>query len=235
MANKKPAQKKEKTEKHAAFLEERRFVPQASGPSTPVLAIGAVGALALGLGVYGRFISEPAHDWAFLPLVGGAGLAAGALFFGDRALPVRVGDAGVAVERGSDVSRVPWCAMKAVEFEGTELVIRGTEAELRFSRAAHPLAVAWIIAEGTRRLPKLMNLKPSAVDGLPKPSEGDAPLTRVEDVQVAGRACANTGRVVSYEGDARLCKNCGALYHRESVPKTCSVCSAPLGSRAVSV
>jgi hypothetical protein len=99
--------------------------------------------------------------------------------------------------------------------------------------AAHPKAVAWIIAEGTKRVPEAMNVKSSQVTGLPEPKDLDGELVTLEGVQVAGRHCAASEKPIAFERDARLCPNCAEVYLKEHVPKKCVTCEHDLGNSAI--
>ncbi len=192
-----------------------------------------VGALGLGAGVWARFFADPAPDYWFWLLVPGAALVAGAIFWGDEREPVRVGDGGVAIEKSSEIVRVPWCDMQRIHIDGGALVIEGESLMLRIPVAAHQRAVAWVLAEGMKRVSDVVDVKPSAADELPKPSDRDGESMRVEDYQVAGRACAATDEPISFAKDARLCPRCGQVYHRAHVPERCVTCEARLGGRAI--
>ena len=51
--------------------------------------------------------------------------------------------------------------------------------------------------------------------------------------QVAGRRCAATDKIISFERDARLCPNCAQVYHKDNVPKECVTCGTEVAGRAV--
>jgi hypothetical protein len=192
------------------------------------------GALALGAGVWGQWISETPH--AFAPyLFGGGAIALGAsLWFGDAgAVPVRIGDAGIALERGTELTRLAWCDLETVEVVGKQLVAKGKSSTFNIPLAAQPKAVAWILSEGTRRVPEAMNVKKSDLTGLPEPKELDGELVTLEGVQVAGRHCAASGKPIAFERDARLCPNCAQVYLKDSVPKKCVTCERDLGTGAI--
>jgi hypothetical protein len=215
---------------------ERRFSPEQTYASGAVVAVGMLGALATGAGVWGQWISELPHAYAPF-LFGGGAIALGAsLWFGDAgAVPVRVGDAGIALERGSELTRLAWCELQTIEVSGKQLVAKGKNATFTIPLAAHPKAVAWILAEGTRRLPDIMNVKRSELAQLPEPKDSDGELIVVEGVQVAGKHCAATNKPISFERDARLCPNCGQVYLKDSVPKKCVTCERDLGPSAIEV
>jgi len=215
---------------------ERRFVPEATYASRASIAGGMLGALVLGAGVYGQWLrDEPRVIAPYLFGVGAIALGA-ALWFGDAgALPVRVGDAGIAIEKGNELVRLAWCDLERVFSERGELVAKGKDLTLRIPVAAHRAAVAWILSEGTKRMPAAMDVKRQSLEGLPEPKDTDGELVAIEGLQVAGRHCAASGKPVSFERDARLCPVCGQVYLNDQVPAKCVTCGAALGSRAVEI
>jgi hypothetical protein len=193
-----------------------------------------LGALALGAGVWGQWISETPHAFAPYLFGGGAIVLGGALWFGDAgAVPVRIGDAGIALERGTELTRLAWCDLETVQVNGKQLLVKGKGASFNIPIAAQPKAVAWILAEGTRRVPDAMNVKRADVAELPEPKDLDGELVALEGVQVAGRHCAATGKPIAFERDARLCPNCAQVYLKDAVPKQCVTCERDLGSSAI--
>ncbi|MEO6603492.1 MAG: hypothetical protein ABIQ16_26650 [Polyangiaceae bacterium] len=226
---KKPAQAKR-------IRKERRFLPEPTYASRASIAGGMLGALVLGAGVYSQWLSDsPRAAAPYLFVVGAIGLGT-ALWFGDAAaLPVRVGDPGLAIEKGSDLVRLAWCDLERVSSERGELVAKGKELTLRIPVAAHRAAVAWILSEGTKRVPKIMDVKRQSLAELPEPKESDGEFVVIDGLQVAGRHCAASGKPVSFERDARLCPNCGQVYLKDQVPQKCVACDAPLGAKAVEI
>jgi hypothetical protein len=214
---------------------ERRFVPSQLQASRASVGVGMLGSVVLGAGVWAQWISEQEYGFGpYLVAAGAIGLAA-AMWFGDlRALPVRVGDAGVAVEKGSEIVRLAWCDIERISVHKQQLIIKGLEHTLAIPVAAHGRAVAWVLAEATRRVADVMDVSPGVVDGLPKPDKGDGELRTVNSVQVTGRRCAASGKTISFEKDARLCPNCGQVYHKAHVPAECETCEQTLGSGALS-
>jgi len=213
---------------------ERRFTPEQTYSSGAAVAGGMLGALATGAGVWGQWITDTPYSYAPF-LFGGGALALGAsLWFGDAgAVPVRVGDAGLALERGTELTRLAWCDLETIEVVNKQLVAKGKNATFTIPVAAHPKAVAWILAEGTRRVPDVMNVKQSELANLPEPRELDGELVPVEGVQVAGKHCAVTDKPIAFERDARLCPNCAQVYSKDSVPKKCVTCERELGAGAI--
>ncbi|HEY0464001.1 MAG TPA: hypothetical protein VGC79_07325 [Polyangiaceae bacterium] len=229
--------KKAKVKKQAQakrVRKERRFLPEPTYASRASIAGGMLGALVLGAGVYGQWLSDnPRAVAPYLFGVGAISLGA-ALWFGDAgALPVRVGDAGIGIEKGNDLVRLAWCDIERVFTERAELVAKGKELTLRIPLAAHRAAVAWILSEGTKRVPAVMDVKRQSLAGLPEPKDSDGELVAIEGLQIAGRHCAASDKPVSFERDARLCPSCGQVYLKDHVPAKCVTCGAALGSKAV--
>src|SRR5450755_405886 len=215
---------------------ERRFAPVTTYASSASIAGGMLSALVLGAGVYGQWVSE--NPRAIAPYLFGAGAVGlgAALWFGDAgALPLRAGDAGVAIEKGTELTRLAWCDMQRVFTERNELVLQGKEVTLRIPVAAHRTAVAWILSEGTKRVTAAMDVKRSSVAGLPELKDDDGEFVVIEGLQIAGRHCAASGKPISFERDARLCPVCGQVYLKDQVPKKCVTCDNELGPKAIEV
>ena len=233
MADVKQAKPKNKAQA-TRVRKERRFLPEATYASRASIAGGMLGALVLGAGVYGEWLRDEPRVIA--PYLFGAGAMAlgAALWFGDAgALPVRVGDAGIVIEKGNELARLAWCDVERISKEGSDLVAKGKDLTLRIPVAAHRAAVAWILSEGTQRIPAMMDVKRQSLEGLPEPKDSDGELVAMEGLQVAGRHCAASGKPVSFERDARLCPVCGQVYLKDQVPAKCVTCSNSLGSKAV--
>src|SRR5437879_6310551 len=124
----KPTKKTKGTKKRER--RERRFLPRASTNPTLVKGLGALGAMALGAGAMGYWgRPEGALFNNYATWIGAAGfLVFGVAVWlgttGDAAL--RVGDAGLAWEKGS-LRRIAWHAVSAITWEaGNEsLVVSG--------------------------------------------------------------------------------------------------------------
>ena len=228
--------KKSKTKVVKRERKERRFVAEQSKSSTTITLVGMAGALALGAGVYAQWIRDPAQPWAQYLVAGGALVLGVSLWFGDTSAdPIRVGDAGVATEKGSELIRLAWCDMEHIRIERGQLVLVGDELTLKIPLAAHGKTASWILKEAVGRVPDALDVKNRERDGLPDPKEDDGELVRVENVQVAGRHCAASDTPISMERDARVCPTCAQVYHREHVPKKCVTCDDTLGPRAYAV
>ncbi len=226
--------KKAKKKRVKRERKEHRFAGAQNQASQLATGAGIVGGLALGAGVYAEWVRATPLPYAPFILAGGAFVLGGALIFGDvRTAPVRVGDLGLALEKGNELVRIPWCDIDRVHVEGGKLVVKSKATTLAIPMSAHRLAVAWILAEGTRRVPDVMDVKRDALTGLPEPHEQDGELVAIEGVQVAGRRCAKTGKAIAFERDARLCPRCAQVYHQSGVPKKCVTCKAELGEKAI--
>ncbi|HEV8245103.1 MAG TPA: hypothetical protein VGP93_05020 [Polyangiaceae bacterium] len=215
---------------------ERRFKGEQHQASRLAIGAGIAGGLALGAGVYAEWIRVTPLQQAPFMLAGGAFTLGAALVFGDvRTSPVRVGDLGIAHEKGNEIVRVPWCDIDRVTVEGGKLEIKSKMASFALPLSTHKKAVAWILAEGTRRVPEIMDVKRDAIGGLPEPADGDGELVPALAPQVAGRRCAKTGKSIAFERDARLCPRCAQVYHHSGVPKKCVTCKAELGDKAIAL
>lgn len=215
--------------------QERRFAPDPAHTSKLAFFAVLIGGLLLGAGLYAQWIRELPLAYAPYLLGGGAfALAFGLWFSEPGAGPIRVGDAGVAIEKGKEVVRLPWCDMKRVSLERSALLLEGDDLTLSIPIGAHRVAVAWILSEGARRMPDIMKAKRSDIQALPEVNDKQGELVTVEALQVAGRHCAASDKVISFERDARLCPTCAQVYHKDHVPKTCVTCSAELLGRTYS-
>ena len=223
---------------------ERRFLPQSSTNPWLVRVPGALGSAGVGAGVwghlYGHFVpAEGAGTQYNIPLfvlAGGAVLLAGAIWLGTSSdAAIRVGDPGVAYEKG-EPRRIPWWKMKSITFEaGTEsLVLSGKDEQdldfvFRVSARSQPQAAAWIVREALVRIPKKIDVKDAIIDRLPEPSEHAGTTLLLEGLQVVGRRCAASKKLIAYEPDARVCGACERVYHKDKVPSKCP-CGADLAA-----
>lgn len=219
---------------------DRRFAPIATTPPALLYGLLVVGALCIGLGVYAHFFREQYSQldpapWSFWPMAVGGFLVAGAVWFstnGDPAL--RVGDPGVAEER-SGVRRIAWHSLESITYDEAHsaLVVRGTDesgsaASFKISVRAHREAAARLLAEATERMPSVVDV-PEAVQadiGQPDPNAG---LRIKEPLQLVGKRCVVSGKIIAYEPDARVCPQCERVVHKRHVPKQCA-CGADLSA-----
>ena len=232
MVEKKTGKKKKKAAQRER--NERRFEPEQTQTNKLAFIGGMIGALGLGAGVYAQWIQDPPLGFASWLVAGGAAVLGGALWFGDSGtVPVRVGDAGLAIDKGSELSRLAWCDIERIYTDKSDLVIRGDEVTLTLPLKAHAKAAAWVLSEAARRVPTVLDVHRKLADELPKPKESDGEVLRIDSLQVAGRNCASSDRPIAFERDARLCPNCAQVYHKDSVPKKCVTCDSELGARAM--
>jgi hypothetical protein len=231
MAEVKRTKKKKRVQPRKRY--ERRFVGGQTQTTRYALVAGMLGALVLGAGVYALWIREAALPYGPYLVAGGAAVLALGLWFGDSAAsPVRVGDAGVAKEKGSELLRLLWCDIDRIFVSKDRLVLRSPETTLEVPLSAQRTAAAWILKEAARRVPEALDVKRSVVDDLPAAQDSDGELLVIDAFQVAGRHCAATDKPISFERDARLCPNCAQVYLKDHVPKRCTTCNAVLTDRA---
>ncbi|MFC1641686.1 hypothetical protein ACFL5O_03205 [Myxococcota bacterium] len=234
MAKPKRAPKKpERTPKRPRERRERRFSPQWTQGQTVSLVAGGLGCALAGAGVWAKWGSEPPHEFALYLMVAGVllfGLGGWSLGVGG---PVRVGDAGVATEKGSEIRRLVWCDIERISVRAGILRVEGKQQTLEIPLGTHRCAAAWVLSEAASRVPDVMDVKQSVVQELPVPKPEDGEMMPVIGLQVAGWHCAASGKAIAFERDARLCPNCGQVYHRMRVPKTCQTCEEGLGERAI--
>jgi hypothetical protein len=195
----------------------------------------SIGSVILGAGVYGQWLrgmarpdlTEP-HPWAGYLLLAGALILAAAGLFGPRASrPIRVGDAGVGVEKdGGDVERLEWRDVTRILVGGDMVTFQGSGAVIGIPIKQHPEAAARAISEAKRRIPKkLADVDASTV---PKASDDDGEIVPLDRPQLAGARCKASDELIAFEKDARLCGRCGEVYHKDHVPDRCLTCDAPL-------
>ncbi len=233
MAKKKSAKPRERERT------ERRFLPQSTTSPMVVYAIGAIGAIVLGAGVFGQFgnaIRKTQIDpleWVPWLLAGGAVLVGIAIWIGTSTdAAVRVGVAGIAEERGG-MRRMPWWRVEDVSGTVDFIIVRGkdesgADMSVRFSNRATPGAVAWVVREARDRAPDQFEVGDDVVKAIGKPSRDVGEVVPCPPLQVVGRRCAESDVVISYEPDARVCPRCERVYHKDHVPKTCVGCDASL-------
>ncbi len=224
--------KKSKNAKGAKPRErrERRFYPRPSASPTVVYVLGAVGAVAMGAGAWeegGAFFREGGPEplkYAHYILAAGALIVGAAVWIGTSGdPPLRVGDGGIAVERGG-IRRLPWYAIERIEWaEGVVRVTGTDDAGLKVvvnaSLASQPQAAAWLVREARDRVPAVVEVPKDAP--LPDPLASAGESLPLDPPQVVGKHCAASGKVIAYEPDARVCPRCERVYHKATVPETC--------------
>jgi hypothetical protein len=223
--------------------QERRFQPRPAANPIVVYVLGAVGSVLMGAGAWERVgpllvdDAPPPFRYALAFLVLGAALAGAAIWMGtDSESALRVGDGGVAVEKGG-LRRMPWYGVQAVEWSGDALGVTGkddsgTSLVITASATRHPQAAAWILREARQRIPSVVQ---APVDvPLPEPQAGAGTLLPLEPAQLVGKRCEASGQIIAYEPDARVCTRCERVYQKAHVPESCA-CGASLASLRVEV
>ena len=213
-------------------LSERRFVAAPSAKGKALLGLLFAGAVVLGAGVYARFVSERLPSYATYLVAGGALLIAiYILIVPEDAYPLLVGDAGIGEEHGEGAKRIPWCDVTAIMRDGGALVL-STESsgQVRVSLEQHLPAAARVLAEMDERLADRLPIDEAVRRDIPAPDDKDGEVRKVTGVQVAGRRCKASGKVLSFEDDARGCPRCGEVYHQTEVPDLCLTCGARIPS-----
>lgn len=214
---------------------ERRFVAQSSQNKMLVAVIGAVGSAALGAGIYGQIWGhfERAEGQWLNPVVavaaGGALLLAVAIWLGTSADPaVRVGDAGIVLEKG-ELRRMPWWAIHSITWESGNSALAivgkddgGRDLTFRVSAKTNPHAAAWIVKEADLRAEEHIDVPADARERLPEADPHAGMLVQLEPMQVVGRRCAKSGKLIAFEPDARVCPRCERVYFKTKVPKRCA-------------
>lgn len=206
---------------------ERRFEPRSNTGALFGLLVSCLGALGVGAGVFGQFVRKAGvHPYALHMLVGGVVLFGLGLFASSRAAPaLRVGDAGLAAERGGVIERLAWHDVDVIRLASGALTFSGFGRLITIPLAAHPDAAWFALSEARSRIPA----RATAIkDELPKMLPDGGELLVLEAPQVAGLRCKASDRLIAFENDARLCGRCGQAYHREEVPKHCKSCDARL-------
>jgi hypothetical protein len=212
---------------------ERRFVPPGNKTRMAAAIAGMLGALVLGAGVYGQWILDPAFEYAPYLVAVGAVVLALALWRGDPGFtPVRVGEAGIAIEKGNDITRLLWCDIERIFIEDSSLMAKSPNLTLAFPLEVHRAASAWILSEAARRIPDALDVKRQITEQLPTPRDTDGESLLIDAFQITGRHCAASGRPIAFEQDARLCPKCAQVYLKDQVPKKCVTCDSNLEGRA---
>jgi len=267
-SSKKKDSDKAKKKKSGPIRWERRFVAQSSYNPWLVRVLGAVGAVGLGAGGWAYFYGESFKQAAEAARAAakGAGSNIGvppealrleampsyiiavaavltgiAIWLGTSAeMPLRVGDPGIAMEKG-EVRRMPWWAITQITFESGNLALviagkdeAGTTWTFKVPVKSHAEAVGWIVKEALDRVPKVVDIKDDILERLPSANAHAGTKLELEPLQVVGKRDAISGKTISYEPDARICARCERVYHKRSVPKKCK-CGASLQHLRVEV
>jgi hypothetical protein len=207
---------------------ERRFLASSPPSLIAFLVVASLASMAMGAGVYAQFFAENPQSAGTYLLVGGSiVLALVILVAPEKPAPIRVGDAGVAIEvEGDDPRRIGWYEIDRIAIEKGAVVVNGREQSIAAPLSTHPNAAAWIVREGRERIPRKVTVDTNA--NLVATRDDDGEIMRLEEAQVAGRRCRASDTIISYEPDAVLCLRCDEAYHREHVPARCLTCDAPM-------
>ncbi len=229
---------KRKQNKHQRW--DKRFIPRSTTNPRVVYGLGAIGALALGAGFWGQFgsmlhkVPEGVEPWQYAPwvLAGGAIVIGIAIWIGTSgAAAVRIGSGGVAEERGQG-RRIAWWAVDAVLFDEGALVVKGEgetgeDETIRLSLSSLPEAAACALKEATARIESKITLSEEDRAQIPVAHKEDGEAMPPVPLQLVGKRCRKSDKIIAYEPDARVCPKCESVYHKVSVPKKC-VCGASL-------
>jgi len=210
---------------------ERRYEPKTSALAIVSVVAMSIGAVLVGAGTYGQWFRagdagpHPAAPWL---LASGAMVLLGVALCGQwSSKPIRVGDAGVAIERApGEIERIEWYEVKSILLSPEALTIQGSGTAISVPLGLHRQAAARIVAEAKRRLPNKSEDLDAAKLGAVE--DGEEEKVELEPPQVAGLHCKSTDKIIAFEKDARLCGRCGEVYHKDGVPKRCATCDAPL-------
>ncbi len=216
---------------HDEARSERRFEPTASAMAVISTVAMSIGSVLVGAGTYAQWLRSGElgpHPAAPFLLAGGATLLIAVALFGQRlAKPVRVGDAGVALEKDAgELDRLEWRDVNRILLSGGVLSLQGAGTTVSVPVAVHRAAAALIFAEASRRIPaRVEGLDGSA---LGSPADGEGETLALEPPQVAGQHCKQSDKLIAFEKDGRICDRCGEVYHKDSVPQRCLTCDAVL-------
>jgi hypothetical protein len=211
---------------------ELRFVPRPVGTPPVVYAAGALAALLLGAGAWAQWLrtmltpaeaSLPMGTWI---LAAGIVVLGVAIWLGTSGEPtLRVGDGGVALEKNG-VTRLPWWGVESVVYDGVGLAVvargkgeGGGDVVVQARVKGHPQAAAWIVREARRRVPGTVQIGDEVA--LPAVREGAGERLALEQLQIVGRRCAESGSIIAFEPDGRVCARCERVFHKDHVPETC--------------
>jgi hypothetical protein len=227
-----------RSKKHDRF--EKRFLPQSPVDTRVVGAIGAIGSIALGAGVFGQFGGaltgkemEPVA-WAPWILAGGAVILGAAIWIGTSGDPaIRVGSAGVGEEKGSALRRIPWHQIESVKYsadiDGVVVTGKdegGQDLTIKIRVKSAPQAAAWVVDEAERRVEKVVDLG-DAREKIPPAAKNAGEGVPPPPLQIVGKRCAASNKLIAFEPDGRVCPQCERVFHKHSVPKRCP-CGADL-------
>ncbi len=212
-------------------LTERRFVAEPSERSNIQALIGGLGAAALGAGTYATWVHDaPMPVAPYLFGLGTLAVVVAAVMSSSDNIPLRVGDAGVGIERGgAQPERIAWYEIEKVSIDGNgRVVVEGGKKRIVAPAAHHGAAAASILKEALDRIPKRVAAPTEQVTPLLRSADDHAPVVAIEPMQLAGRRCKASDVIISFERDARACSRCGEVYDKKHTPEKCLTCEAPM-------
>jgi hypothetical protein len=210
---------------------EWRYEPKPSIGAILTLIGAGLGAALAGAGVYAQWFRPEdlgPHKLGPYLLGAGAALMIAVAFFGQlTAKPIRVGDAGIAVEKDpGELDRIAWNRVTTVTLSQSALTVQAGGTIINIPLSLHPQAAARILAEAKERIPA--RVEDVSGDKLEKIDESAGELITLEPPQAAGLRCKSSDKLIAFEKDARFCGRCGEIYHKDGVPKRCVTCDAVL-------
>jgi hypothetical protein len=215
---------------HAGKLTERRFTAEPTARANFQALIGGLGVAALGAGTYATWMHDAPMPIAPFLFGGGTLAVVIASVMGSAdGMPIRVGDAGVAVEHGgAQPERIAWYEVESVALEDNRIVVTAGSKRIVAPATHHAAAAAWILKEAMERIPKRVTVPAERSVELSRGADEHGSVVTVEPLQVAGRRCKASNTIISFERDARICKRCGEVYDKKHVPENCLTCEAPM-------
>ncbi len=230
----KASKSKKKPTKSVNKRRERRFSTSPTFMPLWVAGLGLIGSLVLGSGVFGWWIADPAVPYASYLVAAGGFLLGVALWFGQPPeSAVFVGDSGIAVEDGREITRVPWFDVRSIQVVGGKVVVEGPSTTVKFLLGANRNAAALALKEAAVRIPDVVDVDKQVTESLPNPDKVKGFQQDIEDDQVTGVTCAHSKKLITLEEDARICPRCGQIFHKDGLPEACTSCEATLGTRAL--
>jgi hypothetical protein len=218
--------------KAAGQLTERRFEAEPGSRANFQALIGGLGVAALGAASYATWMHDtPMPIGPYLFGAGIVGVITAALMGASDGMPIRVGDAGVAVEQGGNQpDRIHWFEIEKISLVGDDrIVVEGANKRIVAPLGHHAAAAGWIVKEALARIPKRVAVPPEQTPAILTGTDEHGKTLAVEKMQLAGRRCKASNTIVSFERDARACKRCGEVYEKKHVPAKCLTCEAPMG------
>jgi ribosomal protein S27AE len=89
------------------------------------------------------------------------------------------------------------------------------------------------VREARLRVPETVQIGDEVA--LPAARENAGERLALEQLQVVGRRCAESGSIIAFEPDARVCGRCERVYHKDHVPEACECGGAMSASKSSDV